>query len=338
MGVEENRILYNSTTKSPSHLKYAEERGVRLMCCDSAAEMKRIRDVSARLVLRIAVHDSSKKAFLNDQFGCSFDEAEQLMHLAKEKQLNIVGVSFDMGAISGTDESFLLTLRNARAVFDLGLRMGFPMTVLDIGGGFPIASQKNEEFMQVCHLVSSALKTYFPSSSGTTVIAEPGQYLAASAYTLATKVVGKRSRETFLDGERKYNAEVFINESKYNSIPRSASEETGISIRPLSERNDQHRNVLTTFWAATSNPKDLIFDKQLFWPLEVNEWLLLNNLGAYSLVQACSFNGSGMPPVVYVATANDADTVSRGIEAASVCSAYSQMERAVKSVRGTAGR
>ncbi|KAH7979675.1 hypothetical protein HPB49_010425 [Dermacentor silvarum] len=174
------------------------------------------------------------------------------MHLAKEKQLNIVGVSFDMGAISGTDESFLLTLRNARAVFDLGLRMGFPMTVLDIGGGFPIASQKNEEFMQ--------------------------------------------------------------------------------------ERNDQHRNVLTTFWAATSNPKDLIFDKQLFWPLEVNEWLLLNNLGAYSLVQACSFNGSGMPPVVYVATANDADTVSRGIEAASVCSAYSQMERAVKSVRGTAGR
>lgn len=54
-----------------------------------------------------------------------------------------------MGVIAGTDEAFLLTLRNARAVFDLGLRMRFPMAVLDIGGGFPIASQNNEEFKQV---------------------------------------------------------------------------------------------------------------------------------------------------------------------------------------------
>ncbi|XP_065291916.1 ornithine decarboxylase 1-like [Dermacentor albipictus] len=335
MGVNENRILYNSTTKCPSHLKFAEECGVRLMCCDSAADMKRINGDTARLLLRIAVHDSSKQAFLNDQFGCSLGEAEQLMNLAKENQLSIVGVSFDMGVIAGTDEAFLLTLRNARAVFDLGLRMGFPMTVLDIGGGFPIASQNNQEFKQVCHLVSSALKTYFPSSSGTTVIAEPGQFLVASSYTLAAKVVGKRTKESFLDGKCKFYKEVFINESKYNSIPRHAGEARGISIRPLLERNDQPRNVLTAFWAATSNPRDLIFDKQLFWPVEVNEWLLINNIGAYSLVLACSFNGSGMPPVVYVASTHDADTVSKGIAAASVSSGYPQMERAIKSVRGS---
>ncbi|KAL1440859.1 hypothetical protein MTO96_009157 [Rhipicephalus appendiculatus] len=244
MGVKENRILYDSTTKCPSHLKYAEKYGVRLMCSDSAADMQRIRDDKARLLLRIAVHNSSKQAFLNDQFGCSLEEAEQLMNIAKENQLKIVGVSFDVGVISVTDDAFLLTVRNARSVFDLGLRMGFSMTVLNIGGGFPITSQKNEEF----------LKGY----------------------------------------------------------------------------NGRHRDVWTTFWAATSNPRDLIFDKQLFWPVHVNEWLLIDNVGAYSTVLACSFNGSGMPPVVYVAPADDADNVSKGIAAAAVCSGYSQMERAIK--------
>ncbi|XP_037526461.1 uncharacterized protein LOC119403606 [Rhipicephalus sanguineus] len=330
MGVKENRILYDSMTKCPSHLNYAEKCGVHLMCSDSATDMKRIRDDKARLLLRIAVHESSKQAFLNDQFGCSLEEAEQLMHIAKENQLNIVGVSFDMGVISVTDEAFLLTLRNARSVFDLGLKMGFSMTVLNIGGGFLITSQNNEEFVQVCRLIRSALKECFSSSSELTVIAEPGQFLVASAFTLATKVVAKRSKGTTLKAECEHYEEVFINESKYNSIPRDASEETGISIRPLAEYNGRHRDVWTTFWAATSNPRDLIFDQQLFWPVHVNDWLLIDNVGAYSTVLACSFNGSGMPPVIYVASTDDADNVSKGLAAAAVCSGYSQMERAVK--------
>ncbi|KAH6945496.1 hypothetical protein HPB50_008786 [Hyalomma asiaticum] len=96
------------------------------------------------------------------------------------------------------------------------------------------------------------------------------------------------------------------------------------------ECSDRQRNVLTTFWAATSNPRDLIFDMRRFWPVKVNEWLLIDNLGAYSMVLTCSFNGSGMPPVIYIAYADDADNVSKVIAAADVCSGYSQMERAIK--------
>ncbi|XP_075734606.1 ornithine decarboxylase isoform X3 [Rhipicephalus microplus] len=330
MGVKENRILYESTTKCPSHLKYAEKCGVRLMCSDSAVDMERIRDDKARLLLRIAVHDSSQQAFLNDQFGCSLEEAEQLMRIAKKKQLKIVGVSFDMGVISLTDDAFSLTVRNARSVFDLGQQMGFSMTVLNIGGGFAITSQKNEGFLQVSRLIKSALNEHFSSSSELTVIAEPGPFLVASAFTLATKVVAKKSKVTALKAGCQRYDEVFINESKYNSIPRDASEEKGISIRPLAEYNDRNRDVWTTFWAATSNPRDLIFDRLLFWPVHVNEWLLIDNVGAYSTVLACSFNGSGMPPVMYITSADDAENVSKGTAATAICSGYSQLERAVK--------
>ncbi|XP_075734605.1 ornithine decarboxylase isoform X2 [Rhipicephalus microplus] len=285
MGVKENRILYESTTKCPSHLKYAEKCGVRLMCSDSAVDMERIRDDKAR---------------------------------------------FDMGVISLTDDAFSLTVRNARSVFDLGQQMGFSMTVLNIGGGFAITSQKNEGFLQVSRLIKSALNEHFSSSSELTVIAEPGPFLVASAFTLATKVVAKKSKVTALKAGCQRYDEVFINESKYNSIPRDASEEKGISIRPLAEYNDRNRDVWTTFWAATSNPRDLIFDRLLFWPVHVNEWLLIDNVGAYSTVLACSFNGSGMPPVMYITSADDAENVSKGTAATAICSGYSQLERAVK--------
>ncbi|XP_077504424.1 ornithine decarboxylase-like [Amblyomma americanum] len=327
-GVGPDSMLYNSTTKCGSHLKYAEERGLRLMCFDSAAELARINDTNARLLLRLAMHDDSCQSFLNDQFGCSLEEATQLLRLAKTTHRIVVGVSFHMGEISVHDEAFVRTVQKARAVFDLGLQAGFPMTILDIGGGFPIASRK-EEFVEVCRLVRLALGTYFPSSSGTTLIAEPGRFFVASAFTLVTKVVGKRKKGAVANGECEDYEEVFINESKYNSIPRDASHLTGMSLRPL-VNVEKPRSVLTAFWAATSNPRDLIFDTQLFWPLQVNDWLLMDNVGAYSLVLACAFNGSGTPPVVYVASANDADIVKKALTAASVCSGYTQLERAIK--------
>ncbi|KAH7932103.1 hypothetical protein HPB51_029520 [Rhipicephalus microplus] len=322
MGVKENRILYESTTKCPSHLKYAEKCGVRLMCSDSAVDMERIRDDKARLLLRIAVHDSSQQAFLNDQFGCSLEEAEQLMRIAKKKQLKIVGVSFDMGVISPTDDAFLLTVRNARSVFDLGQQMGFSMTVLNIGGGFPITSQKNEGFLQVSRLIKSALNEHFPSSSELTVIAEPGPFLVASAFTLATKVVAKKRKVTALKG--------IPDRMQSSSAVHGWRHGFNEDIAGVWEYNDRNRDVWTTFWAATSNPRDLIFDRLLFWPVHVNEWLLIDNVGAYSTVLACSFNGSGMPPVIYITSADDAENVSKGTAAAAICSGYSQLERAVK--------
>ncbi|KAH9368256.1 hypothetical protein HPB48_019176 [Haemaphysalis longicornis] len=48
--------------------------------------------------------------------------------------------------------------------------------------------------------VRSALDKHFPPSGGTMVIAEPGEFFSTSPYTLAVKIVAKRTRQTTIDG------------------------------------------------------------------------------------------------------------------------------------------
>lgn len=46
--------------------------------------------------------------------------------------------------------------------------------------------------LQMCVPLRVALDVYFPESSGVRIIAEPGRYFVASAFTLATNIIAKR--------------------------------------------------------------------------------------------------------------------------------------------------
>ncbi len=48
-------------------------------------------------------------------------------------------------------------------------------------------------FFQICSVLRPALETYFPEDSGVRVIAEPGRFFVASAFTLAVNVIAKRA-------------------------------------------------------------------------------------------------------------------------------------------------
>lgn len=58
--------------------------------------------------------------------------------------------------------------------------------------------------LQIAAVINPALEKYFPSDRGVRVIAEPGRYYVASAYTLAVNIIAKKvvKREpSGLDGE-----------------------------------------------------------------------------------------------------------------------------------------
>ncbi|KAL1479050.1 hypothetical protein MTO96_052182, partial [Rhipicephalus appendiculatus] len=114
--------------------------------------------------------------------------------------------------------------------------MGINMTVIDIGGGFPGSTRRRDSFMQVCDTLRSALDEHFPSSGGTHILAEPGQFIVTSSYTLAVKVVAKRTRQTSVDGKLRLYHDVYINDSRENSIPREVEVYEGLCInyQPLS--------------------------------------------------------------------------------------------------------
>ncbi|CAN7941959.1 unnamed protein product [Ixodes hexagonus] len=331
MGVTPDRIVYANTVKCTSHLRFAEKHGVTLMTFDSAEELHKIKDKNARLLLRIAASEYGSHQTMNAKYGSHPHEVENLMKLALYKGFNIVGVSFHVGCSFTHPEIFAQTIEEAKAVFDMGARFGFSMTLLDIGGGFPGGVRKLERFKQVvCQTIKSALDEHFPLSSGVEIIGEPGQFFVTSAFTLATKVIAKRRKDLTIDGVVHRHENVFINESKYNCIPRDLYPFMDIRYKPLTPPFDRPYDVLTTLWAATCNPMDCILDKQLFFEVDVDEWMLMDNMGAYTLVLSSGFNGFGFPPVKYITSADDAPAVKKTVDSMTVRSGYGHLEQVVK--------
>lgn len=59
---------------------------------------------------------------------------------------------FHVGCAYDHPDIYARTIEEARAVFDVGAKLGFQMTILDIGGGFPGGTRKVEKFLKVITL------------------------------------------------------------------------------------------------------------------------------------------------------------------------------------------
>ncbi|XP_064458438.1 ornithine decarboxylase-like isoform X2 [Ornithodoros turicata] len=302
MGVSPDRIVYANTVKCSSHLRFALEHGVNLITFDSVEELEKFKNKDVRLLMRMAANEYGSMQNMNKKYGTQFDDARKLLELAKFMGLEVVGLSFHVGCAYKHPQIWANTIAECRAVFDIAEGIGFTMTILDIGGGFPGGVRKMKRFQEVCFTIRTELERHFPESSGVEIIGEPGQFFVTSAYTLATKVVGKRRRDVVVDGVSVRHEHVYINESKYNCIPRDLYQYLDITYRPIKPPYDRPADVLTTIWGATCNPNDFILENTRLFEVDVDEWLLMDNMGAYSLVLACGFNGFSLPPVKYIAS------------------------------------
>ncbi|XP_040061666.3 ornithine decarboxylase-like [Ixodes scapularis] len=329
MGVTPDRIVYANTVKSTSHLKYASEHGVTLMTFDSAEELVKMDDKNARLLLRIVASEFGSRYTMNKKFGAYSYEIENILKVALKLGRNVVGVAFHVGCFYHHPDIFAHTIDHAKRVFDLGTKMGFRMNVLDIGGGFPGGVRKQDTLAKVCEAIRSTIDKHFPPSSGVKIIAEPGQFFVTAAYSLVVRVVGKRQREISIDGVVHSHVDVFINESTENCVSRYLYPFLDIQLHPLTPPFDRPRNVLTSLYGATCNPIDRMEERTLMFDVTVDEWLFMDNMGAYGLVRATGFNGSGFPLVKYITTADKKPPVQRIVDSMLMSGGYGQIEEAI---------
>ncbi|XP_075537606.1 ornithine decarboxylase-like [Dermacentor variabilis] len=329
MGVSPDHIVYANTVKGSSDLKFAQQHGVTLMTFDSVEELAKIEDKGARLLLRIEADETGSQHSFNSKFGCSFNEAKKILREARNNGTNVVGLSFHVGCAYQDPVIFTRTIERAKAIFDLASNMGNEMSVLDVGGGFPGGLRIRDKFLEVCEAIRLATDFHFPESSGVQLISEPGQFFITSAYALVVQVIGKKRREIVTDGKSQTHQVVFINESRDNCISRNLYDYLDVKIWPLQEPFERPRDVPTTVWGGTCNPVDCIERKPLF-QVNVGEWLLMDNIGAYSLSRASGFNGLPFPKVHYIAPHENASAVRRILDASPLRSGFGQPEGALK--------
>ena len=170
------------------------------------------------------------------------------------------------------------------------------MSLLDIGGGFPGASDEQNKtlFDNIATAVSESLETHFPLGSDVSIIAEPGRYYVQSAFTLTTLIISKRV-DYEANGEPLIS--YFLNDGMYGSFSNTTFEEGEcIPLPEISEQSLEKRAVkASSVWGPTCDSLDFI-QKKIFLPeMMVGEWMTFTDMGAYTMSLGTKFNGFSMP-------------------------------------------
>ncbi|XP_039604831.1 ornithine decarboxylase [Polypterus senegalus] len=307
IGVPPQRIIYANPCKQVSQIKYAAANGVQMMTFDSEVELAKVArsHSNAKLVLRIATDDSKAVCRLSVKFGATLKTSRLLLERAKELGVEIIGVSFHVGSGCTDPETYTQAISDARCVFDMGAELGFNMTLLDIGGGFPGSEDVKLKFEEVTAVINLALDKYFPVDMGVNVIAEPGRYYVASAYVLAVniiakKVVLKENDSDEDDGAKEKTLMYYVNDGVYGSFNCIFFDHA--HVKPLLHKKSKPDEKLysCSIWGPTCDGLDRIVELCEMPDLQVGDWMIFENMGAYTVSASSTFNGFQKPDIHYV--------------------------------------
>ncbi|GFQ96686.1 ornithine decarboxylase [Trichonephila clavata] len=247
-GADPKKIIFAHTIKVRKALKYASSVGVDLMTFDCKEELLKINQdfPTARLILRLKSESKKSVYNLNKKFGCDLSEVENLLLRAKNLNLNVVGVSFHVGALCESSETFVSAIENSRLVFSLAERHGFKFTILDIGSGFFGSKEKESFFYELTQEIKTSLEKNFPTED-IEIIAEPGCYCVASAFSLVTSIIGKKSIAQ--NGNNGLQKEYYLNDGFYGSFPYFYKD-YDVKHVPLLKNKDRVKPIIETSTVA----------------------------------------------------------------------------------------
>ncbi|BFZ16336.1 hypothetical protein BsWGS_19374 [Bradybaena similaris] len=304
LGVDASRIIYANPCKQKSFIKYAAKRQVEMMTFDNEAELIKVKEIfpNAKLVLRILpVAQVKVQCQLGNKFGCHPSNVYKLLHRAKQLDVDVMGISFHVGSGVGEAKAFAYAVKQAYDAWQIATELGFRMTLLDIGGGFPGQSNAPITFTEIAAVVNEALDTYFPPDESVRIIAEPGRYMVASAFTLVVNIIAKRSivpDTADADGSTQASSHMYyVNDGVYGSFNCIMYDHAHPEPRVISDSPDR---FVSSIWGPTCDGLDCIVPECKLPELEVGQWMYFADMGAYTIAAGSTFNGMPRPHFFYI--------------------------------------
>lgn len=243
-------------------------------------------------MLRIRCDAEVAQCPLGKKFGCDPEtEAPRLIKIARSMNLDVVGISFHVGSGCGDYPIYYKAIGKAKDLFNYAETVGYTFKLLDIGGGFP--GDKNKNIDEVAAIINQAVEFYFPDKS-VKVIAEPGRYYVASAYTLVCNIHSKK--QILNDSGNIERMMYYLNDGVYGSFNSILYDHQKVFPMLLKDV-DVGKKYNTTIWGPTCDALDQICEDIKLPNLDIGDWMIFENMGAYTIPVASPFNGFPLPKI-----------------------------------------
>lgn len=292
VGASPGKIIFANTIKSEEDIVTARRRRVRFMTFDNEPELYKMAKHSpgSRVLVRIKVANKGSVVELSLKFGADAEHAFFLLRKAKSLGLVPLGVSFHVGSQATNVENYLQAIELSAGIFTEARKSGFPLKVLDIGGGFPIQHFDDEigiNFERMAAQIKQQLKAMFDRN--VRFIAEPGRFFAGPAGILVTQVIGR----AFRNNKNYY----YLNDGIYADFSGMVFDHCRYEFKTL-RRGQKYLSALA---GPTCDSFDTLALNEEIPELYVGDVVYVKNIGAYSSASATmGFNGFAPAKIVLV--------------------------------------
>src|SRR4030043_1016349 len=289
LGIEPERIISSNPIKSLKFLKMAVSYGVNYFSFDSADEVDKLAKFVpvCNVYVRVSVPNEGSEWPLSKKFGVELDEALTLLRYAKEKGINPVGITFHVGSQCTNVYNWNIALDKAKALWDMAEKNGIKLTLLNIGGGYPIRYTKNVISVETIEKnVNKLIYERFPK--GLEIYIEPGRAVIGDAGIFVTTVIGKARRDN--------EDWLYIDVGVFNGLMESIG---GIKYSYIVERCKHTKHKKRWTIAGPSCDSFDVIDKNVSLPEpNVGDLILILSSGAYTVSYASEFNGFSIPNTI----------------------------------------
>lgn len=216
-GIQADDIIFLGPGKSRAELRRCLEEGIYSLVCESLGELELIDEIAGGLGIRAPVSLRVNPSFTVKGSGLTMggkprqfgmDEGELLSPEAARRtgaltSVRLMGVHAYMGTRILSEE---VVVENTARIFDLAERLsahhGFPLEMVDVGGGLGIAYFAKETDLDpdlLCRALNPVVDAFATAHPRTRLIMELGRYLSAPAgiYVIRVRYVKDSMGEHF---------------------------------------------------------------------------------------------------------------------------------------------
>jgi ornithine decarboxylase len=297
-GTSGDKIIFTNPNKQMQCVRSLFENDIYAFAYDTIDEVRKIAGYAAqngisqlpKALLRVRVESKDVQIDLNKKFGCSLEDAADLVKAAHDLGIDTIGLAFHVGTQSFSAHNFVVGIKSsmlvARAVKE---QFGINMRIIDIGGGFP--DQKVVAHVGITYdsiFAEIATSCEFAEHEGFQLCAEPGRMLVSGAGNLVTSVIGIADR----GGRRS----IYLNDGSFGCYSGKFFDYKHFEFLPVAgpdRRGPFSRHLIPcTVWGPTCDSLDLI-EEEVMLPsdLAVGDYICSPEMGAYSYGCATNYNG-----------------------------------------------
>jgi ornithine decarboxylase len=242
---------------------------------DSVGELELLNKnkIKCPILIRVISGVTIANINLNSKFGATREEAYEIIKLASTYGYVIKGVSFHIG--SGGTFSRKEAFKNAYYVNALPVLNMIELftdekLILNIGGGFLYDTDLTDALGWTKDLPYE-------------MIAEPGRYFSEPSHDLLVQVIAKTSKGIFIDNGVYHELNCYHRD--HWSMP------TLVHSIHNGQLNTIHNYKTQVIFGPTCDSYDTLGKQLIPDDIEVEDWILLPNMGAYTNAGMVDFNG-----------------------------------------------